>query len=474
MQPAANRVPDEHRVWTTEQLGQRWNVSTKTITRWRSQGLIGQYYVIDGRRRLGFPQREVERFLRENSERVRRGSQFSQLSERQRLAVVAEAKALAAAGGQPAEILKRLAGNVGRNVETIRYIVKQHDRDNPGRGVFDVAEGPEAEQARREIYRRFRRGESAESLARRFCHTPASLRRLMVRMRHEEIQALPLDFIANEQFERAVSASDEQAILGPAPTARPHRAGVRTPEGLPPYLAGLYAIPLLNAEQERHLFRKMNYLKFKAAALRDMLGPERPSAVVMDRIEHLHNDAVNTKNEIVQANLRLVVSIAKRYAQSPGHLFELISDGNISLMQAAEKFDFARGNKFSTYASWAVMKNFARSIPREYKQHDRFRTSTDEMFSATEDRRNNPYEKESAQATLEADVEGILECLDPREQKIISCRFGLGDQKQPLTLKQIGAVMGVTKERVRQVEGRAMAKLRAAAEQRRIDLPEVA
>ena len=95
----------------------------------------------------------------------------------------------------------------------------------------------------------------------------------------------------------------------------------------------------------------------------------------MDEIENLYSAAVAIKNQIVQANLRLVVSIAKRHVSATQDFFSLVSDGNMSLIRAVEKFDYARGNKFSTYASWAIMKNFARTIPGEHKQLDRFRTS---------------------------------------------------------------------------------------------------
>ena len=100
----------------------------------------------------------------------------------------------------------------------------------------------------------------------------------------------------------------------------------------------------------------------------------------MDEIEKLYGEAVALKNQIIRANLRLVVSIAKRHVGPLENFFDLVSDGNMSLIRAVEKFDYARGNKFSTYATWAVMKNFARTIPDEIKHRDRFRTSADEMF----------------------------------------------------------------------------------------------
>jgi RNA polymerase primary sigma factor/RNA polymerase sigma factor len=192
----------------------------------------------------------------------------------------------------------------------------------------------------------------------------------------------------------------------------------------------------------------------------------------MDQIERLYDQSVAVKNEIISANLRLVVSIAKRHVGPGENFFELVSDGNISLIRAVEKFDFARGNKFSTYASWAIMKNFARTIPDEHRHRDRFRTSHADMFGTTEDLRSDQYEQESAQVQREGQIGRILERLDEREAKIIVSRFGLSPGHEPLTLKEVGAVMGVTKERIRQIEARALSKLRKAVQEERIELPE--
>src|SRR5581483_3907336 len=139
----------------------------------------------------------------------------------------------------------------------------------------------------------------------------------------------------------------------------------RAPEGLPPYLAGLYDDPLLTREQEAHLFRKMNYLKYRASKVREQIDPARARTADLDEVERLQEEALAVKNQIIRANLRLVVSIAKRHVGPSNNFFELVSDGNMSLIRAVEKFDFSRGNKFSTYASWAIMKNFARTIPEE-------------------------------------------------------------------------------------------------------------
>jgi RNA polymerase primary sigma factor/RNA polymerase sigma factor len=281
---------------------------------------------------------------------------------------------------------------------------------------------------------------------------------------------LPLDFIPSEVFARVRSHKREDRMLGAIPEFDLPPKKSRLPSGLPPYLASLYEVPLLNRKQEAHLFRKMNYLKYKAAKLRAKLDPARPKRRLMDQIERLYDEAVSTKNEIIRANLRLVVSIAKRHVGPTQNFFELVSDGNMSLMRAVEKFDYLRGNKFSTYASWAIMKNFARTIPDEHRQHDRFRTSHDEMFFSTPDERTDSFEEEAAQNQREAQVEKILDRLDEREQRIIIRRFGLRRGQEPLTLKQVGAELGVTKERVRQIETRALSKLRQAAEEDKIEV----
>jgi RNA polymerase primary sigma factor len=320
------------------------------------------------------------------------------------------------------------------------------------------------------IYRRGK-GETLAQLAKRFHCTKDKISRLLARQRLQQIQELDLGFIPNEKFGRT-SATEERAILGPAPENRQVGRKVTRPTGLPPYLASMYETPLLTREQEQHLFRKMNYLKFKASEFRSRLDPRRPRVTAMELTERYNKEAVTIKNDIVRANLRLVVSIAKRYANGPGHLFELISDGNMSLIRAAEKFDFARGFRFSTYATWAIMKNFARTIPNDLRQQTRFRTGGEERLLGIEDIRPDSARRESAQAERQMEVSRILEHLDERERQIIQHRFGLDRNHNPMTLKEVGRVMGVTKERIRQLEARAMAKLRNAVGEEKVEAPE--
>ena len=150
--------------------------------------------------------------------------------------------------------------------------------------------------------------------------------------------------------------------------------------------------------------------------------------------------------------MRLVVSIAKRHVGPAENFFELVSDGNMSLIRAVEKFDYSRGNKFSTYASWAIMKNFARTIPDEHRRRDRYphqpcgRCSTQPRTPAA-----TSMSRSRRRRSGKPRWRRILDRLDEREQQIIISRFGLDRGHEPLTLKQVGSGLGVTKERIRQI-----------------------
>ncbi len=459
-------------VLTVDELAKEFNVSTKTVSRWRRQGLVSRRFVMDGRKRVGFLQSSVDRFVSGNEERVQRGARFSQLSDEERQWIIARARRLAEKGGCPAEVTKRLARKTNRSTETIRYTLKQFDKENPQIAIYPDARGPLRAETKRKIYQEHQRGESVDALAKRYCRTKTSIYRIIGEMRARKILDFQLSFIPNEEFAKIRrSPSRERKVLGPMPESSQKARKPRLPSGLPPYLASLYEVPLLTREQESHLFRKMNYLKHRAMRLRDKLDPARPKSRLMEQIEKLCDEIVATKNQIIRANLRLVVSIAKRHVGQAESFFELVSDGNMSLMRAAEKFDYARGNKFSTYATWAIMKNFARTIPDEHKQRDRFRTSTSEMFATTEDERGNHIKMETAQMLREAEVQRILGRLDKREQDIIMRRYGLRRGQEPLTLKEVGAELGVTKERIRQIETRALSKLREAADEANLELP---
>jgi RNA polymerase primary sigma factor/RNA polymerase sigma factor len=406
-------------VLTVDDLSRLFNVSATTVNRWRQRGLVGGRFVMDGRKRLGFLESSVDRFVRRNSRRVSRGARFGHLTEIERHEIIARARRLAAKGHTDREVISKPAGDTGRSAKTIRYTIKQSETLSRLRRVFE----------------------------------------------------LPLDYVLSPEFEDSDGA---QMILGPIPEPAKKPANGRRPAGLPSYLASLYEVPLLTTEQEVHLFRKYNFLKLRAATLRDQLDPEHPDERAIEQVERLYDEAVAAKNRIIRANLRLVVSIAKRYASDSDELFELISEGNESLMRAVEKFDYTRGFKFSTYATWAIKNNYTRNYGTEMKYRSRFPTAPAEVLIDEPERRSDPLVQLRDQQDRKAQVGKLLVRLPDRERQIIVSRFGLAPGEEPKTLAEIGADLGVSKERVRQLLRRAMDTLREVVREENVEAPEPA
>ena len=476
---AIPRESAPEKVWTIDELCQRFNVASKTIARWRKTRLCGRKFLFDGKRRIGFLDSSVDWFVRHHQKHIERSGQFSRLTETEKQQFIKKGRELASLGYTPVEVARQLTQSGGRSAETIRRTLKSFDENNADIPLFVRRGEPLREETKQMIFRAYCHGTTVSSLAVRYNRTVGSIYRIVGQMRAAGIRRLPIMYIDSPEFDMIHSGNEEQHVCGPMPAAvsaddtdaAAKRHPPRSPEGLPPYLARLYDRPLLTPEQELHLFRKMNYLKYKAAVLRDSLNPNRPNAHTMEHIERFYNSAVETKNEIVSANLRLVVSIAKRHVNPMTSLFELISDGNLSLIQAVDRFDYTRGNRFSTYATWAVTRNFARAIPDEQHYHERFLSADSNIFELTVDERADVTLEERSQREREDQVDRFLRELDGREQHIIVNRFGLGHGQQPQTLRQVGNEIGVTKERVRQIEAHALAKLRKAAQGELLDIP---
>jgi RNA polymerase primary sigma factor len=285
--------------------------------------------------------------------------------------------------------------------------------------------------------------------------------RVINEVRAEKLMQQPLDYIYNETFD---DPSKEAEFGGPMPEEEKFQETKRTmhaPKDVPADLASLYEWPLLSKDQEQHLFRKMNFLKHKLNKLRASIDAAAVRVSELKKIEEMDREIKEVRDRLINCNMRLVVKHAKQHAATES-LFELVSDGNISLMRAVEKFDYSRGNKFSTYASWAIIKNFARSIPDEKHHRERFITGHDEVFEARADNRGDEQEA-LAQADLAREyVNQLLADLDPRTRDVIRMRNGL-DGSAEMTLEQIGQHFGITKERVRQINVRGMKLLREKA-----------
>lgn len=456
---------------TLEQISKVFQVSTKTVRRWKKEfGLVGWRVICNGRRHLGFPQSAVEQFAQRHHDQVDRGSHFTHLSEVEKHEIITRARRIARAGGSLMDASRRIAEQLHRSVEAVRYTIRNFDQSHPGQEVFPGHTGPLDGATKDVIYDSYRRGMPVVSIARRYGRTRNTVYRAINEVRAARLFRTSVDYIYHASFDDHVMAQEILAAMPDEAAYQEKKATMKAPKDVPAELAPLYETPLLTREQEAHLFRQMNYLKHLLKHTADrlrkedgMIDPEKVRTADLDRVEELHAKVDSVRDQLIACNMRLVVSIAKRHAAQSDNFFELLSDGNMSLMRAVDKFDFSRGNKFSTYASWAIMKNFARSIPEEKHHRERYITGHEDVFDASPDFRTDEAEQIIAAENAAKRVNRLLDYLEPREREIIRLRAGL-DAPEGMTLEQIGQRLGITKERVRQLNVRIMKKLKDLAE----------
>lgn len=283
------------------------------------------------------------------------------------------------------------------------------------------------------------------------------------------------------------------------------------------YFGEIRPIPLLTPEQEVALAKRIEAGEEATQKLQNSENqPVDPNE--HEKLRHLLEDGEEARHILVQSNSRLVISIAKKYTGQGVPFLDLIQEGNLGLMKAAEKFDYRRGNRFSTYATWWIRQSITRALADQGRtirvpvhMNDRIRRvyGVAQSLEQELERKPNPEEiaremnlstpqvKQALQASrqplslekpvgeegdselgqfveddrvpdpveeatrfmLREDVEELLHSLTPREERILRMRYGLGGTKRH-TLKQVGKKFGLTRERIRQIEQEALRKLR--------------
>ncbi|GAB2623365.1 hypothetical protein Aab01nite_16510 [Paractinoplanes abujensis] len=285
------------------------------------------------------------------------------------------------------------------------------------------------------------------------------------------------------------------------------------------YLKQIGKVPLLNAEQEVELAKRIEAGLYAAERLRACDEGEEKLERNMERdLRWIGRDGERAKNHLLEANLRLVVSLAKRYTGRGMAFLDLIQEGNLGLIRAVEKFDYTKGYKFSTYATWWIRQAITRAMADqartiripvhmvevinklgriqrellqdlgreptpeelakemditpekvlEIQQYAREPISLDQTIGDEGDSQLGDFIEDSEAVVavdavsfslLQDQLQQVLQTLSEREAGVVRLRFGLTDG-QPRTLDEIGQVYGVTRERIRQIESKTMSKLR--------------
>lgn len=285
------------------------------------------------------------------------------------------------------------------------------------------------------------------------------------------------------------------------------------------YLQQIGRVPLLDSEQEVRIAARIRRGGEAAETLAELsVTGEELSAEANAQLERLVSDGEAARDELTQANLRLVVSIAKRYASRSMALLDVIQEGNLGLIRAVEKFDHSKGFKFSTYATWWIRQSITRAIAdqsrtiripvhvaetvnrvKRVQWQMRQELMREPTVAELAEELDQPIEKVSEILRISLDllsldspigesgdsslanfvedqnavapgdaatrtllVEAVREVLGElaqREQEVVRMRFGL-DEDRPRTLKEVGDAFGVSRERIRQIEAKTLTKLR--------------
>jgi RNA polymerase sigma factor (sigma-70 family) len=445
-------------VLAIDDLTARLGVTSKTIQRWRRRGLAARRFIFpDGKRRVGFILSSVERFLTSQRDPLQHAN-TTRIDDAEYEAILCHARRLVCqCGCSVDEVTRRIARRLDRSPLTILHTIRKHDTEHPNDAILSSATATPAEEHRTRITRGFRRNQSIASLAQQLKLSRGDVYRIILAERVFKLAKRKVKFIDDPLYHQTDAQSVIEAIASAADSTSP-ADDIRIPSDLPSPLATLCRAPLLSPSRERALFLKLNFHKMRFVTARRRLDPELATHRDLADLETHLRRACETKNEIIRANLRLVVSIARRHLRGRLSLMELVSEGTMTLMRAVDSFDFHRGNKFSTYATLALMKGFARAVPQMLSA--RAGATPDEILCEVSDHR----------ATTAADrflaceqVGDLLRHLDDRERDVLRDHFGLGN-RTPATYDELADRLGLTKQRVRQIEQVALAKLRASAE----------
>jgi len=266
-----------------------------------------------------------------------------------------------------------------------------------------------------------------------------------------------IEFVPNPIFNAANAEKLVEAIRPCSLDAPPEFTPAQ--EGLA-FVSGLVQTPLLTPEEERYWFTRMNFLKSRAEANRRLLDLNKPSWTSVRRIKRDLAEALRVRNHIVQGNVRLIVSLARKLSDSLELMSDLIGEGMIPMIRSVELFDIGLGNRFSTYATWAVRNQMLRILKRMRASQESSLGENAPSLENLPDTRSPGESDETVPRQRVAAIGRLLTLLSDRERVAVVARFGLDGHPRGQSFSEIAALMGLSKERVRQVVLTALEKLR--------------
>jgi RNA polymerase sigma factor (sigma-70 family) len=224
---------------------------------------------------------------------------------------------------------------------------------------------------------------------------------------------------------------------------------------------------LMKGPEERLMFLRFNYCKLRLCKLQRLIKKNGLTRKRADEFLFWHRRFEHFREYLVRTNLALVLAMAKRTRLGDVDFAEIVSEGNMALIRAVDKFNVDRGFKFSTYACRAILKAFSRTALKSSRHRTRFPVEFEPEMEKSDwtDRRRDAVEEDCIDE-LKAIFDRNLAELSEVEEKMIRRRFNWKQEEEsPLTLEEVGQIIGVTKERVRQIQNKALAKIRTVMEE---------
>ncbi|MFI5381168.1 MAG: sigma-70 family RNA polymerase sigma factor [Tepidisphaerales bacterium] len=284
-----------------------------------------------------------------------------------------------------------------------------------------------------------------------------------LRSRAEQILALDYAFMDSPQYRRK---SFENSLFGPGcdPVLPDTSWYQPTFEDLDKEITN--SPKLMTSAEERLMFFRFNFSKRRLMQIKRKVAAETLTRELAEEAVKWHDRYELYREYLTRTNLALVLAMAKRTRLGQVDFAEIVSEGNMALLRAVEKFDVERGFKFSTYACRAILKAFSRTSLKQNRYRNRFPVEFEPDLERSDwsDRRRETHETECIDE-LKNIVDRNLAELTQVEQTVIRQRFNWREQQNsPLTLEEVGQIIGVTKERVRQIQNKALAKIRQVME----------